>query len=526
MELPPLPTQHRTERHASLTYSDPGGSHEVDTADVSAPARAASVPLFTADEQERRDPGGARRQADPTAEPTDDDLAQKKLFIGHIPSGIRNRDLMGVCRRYGTVDSLFYMHDEHGGERGWAFVEYRHADEAHAAITNLDGRQTFRGASQPVEVRYAQSIRRAQFVPTVSEGEAEQPLTQPADEPTGQAGGRQQQMLVLEEQEAEEASPSYPVVYPPPPYGSDVPSELLGQPSAPEGRPPLWIRYETSEGVPYYFNTLSRMSQWDRPADFDAQSPPYVTGDDSTSDRPPSVGSSEAELPMGAHGPLGANLFVFHLPNEWRDYDLFTHFKSFGRVISARVQTDKDSGRSRGYGFVCYDHPDGARAAIKTMNGFSVGGKRLKVTVKKGEEQYLNAAVEAGTTPASLSPSASQAQAQATPPPSYEGGGTQQPFPHPPPAAEQSAPFFPPYPLMEGGYVGPSPQALPPHPFTQHQQQHQHQHQQHQAAPLQTGTPQQHYQRHQQQQQQQHYGHGQPYGQHYGQHYGQYFGQH
>ena len=45
--------------------------------------------------------------------------------------------------------------------------------------------------------------------------------------------------------------------------------------------------------------------------------------------------------------------------------------------------TDKESGRSRGFGFVSYDNPQSALAAVKSMNGFSVLGKRLKVQLKK-----------------------------------------------------------------------------------------------------------------------------------------------
>ena len=59
------------------------------------------------------------------------------------------------------------------------------------------------------------------------------------------------------------------------------------------------------------------------------------------------------------------------------------NFAPFGQVVSARIMTDKESGRSRGFGFVSYDNPQSALAAVKSMNGFSVLGKRLKVQLKK-----------------------------------------------------------------------------------------------------------------------------------------------
>ena len=46
--------------------------------------------------------------------------------------------------------------------------------------------------------------------------------------------------------------------------------------------------------------------------------------------------------------------------------------------------TDKNSGRSKGYGFVSYDSPDAAVTAIKKINGRQALGKRLKVELKKG----------------------------------------------------------------------------------------------------------------------------------------------
>merc|ERR1719356_2020793 len=82
-------------------------------------------------------------------------------------------------------------------------------------------------------------------------------------------------------------------------------------------------------------------------------------------------------------GPAGCNLFVFHIPNDMTNQDLYTYFAAFGNVVSARIMVEKETGRSRGFGFVSYDNVDSANAAIKGMNGFQVGRKRLKVQHKK-----------------------------------------------------------------------------------------------------------------------------------------------
>ena len=67
-------------------------------------------------------------------------------------------------------------------------------------------------------------------------------------------------------------------------------------------------------------------------------------------------------------GPAGANLFIFHLPADFRDSDLFGLFKPFGNVKSARVITA--DGKSKGYGFVSYETAESAKEAINKMNGF------------------------------------------------------------------------------------------------------------------------------------------------------------
>lgn len=49
-------------------------------------------------------------------------------------------------------------------------------------------------------------------------------------------------------------------------------------------------------------------------------------------------------------GPPGANLFIYHLPNDLTDADLATAFAPFGHVISAKVFLDKRTGESKGFG--------------------------------------------------------------------------------------------------------------------------------------------------------------------------------
>lgn len=71
-------------------------------------------------------------------------------------------------------------------------------------------------------------------------------------------------------------------------------------------------------------------------------------------------------------------LYVGNLPWSVDDSELQALFSGLGEVISARVITDRETGRSRGFGFVEMDD-QGANRALEEMNGKDVGGRPLRV---------------------------------------------------------------------------------------------------------------------------------------------------
>jgi hypothetical protein len=76
---------------------------------------------------------------------------------------------------------------------------------------------------------------------------------------------------------------------------------------------------------------------------------------------------------------MGNKLYVGNLPYSFRDEDLLQAFAAHGTVTSAKVMMERDTGRSKGFGFVEMGSDAEAQAAINGMNGQQYGGRGLVV---------------------------------------------------------------------------------------------------------------------------------------------------
>jgi cold-inducible RNA-binding protein len=76
---------------------------------------------------------------------------------------------------------------------------------------------------------------------------------------------------------------------------------------------------------------------------------------------------------------MGNKLYVGNLPYSFRDEDLQQAFAAHGSVSSAKVMMERDTGRSKGFGFVEMGSEAEAQAAISAMNGQQYGGRGLVV---------------------------------------------------------------------------------------------------------------------------------------------------
>ncbi|MFH1223005.1 MAG: RNA-binding protein [Pseudomonadota bacterium] len=83
---------------------------------------------------------------------------------------------------------------------------------------------------------------------------------------------------------------------------------------------------------------------------------------------------------------MGKKLYVGNLPYSVNDQKLQELFSVYGEVVSAKVITDYDSGRSKGFGFVEMASDDAARKAISELDGKEMEGRNVKVNEARPKE--------------------------------------------------------------------------------------------------------------------------------------------
>lgn len=80
------------------------------------------------------------------------------------------------------------------------------------------------------------------------------------------------------------------------------------------------------------------------------------------------------------------NLFVGSLAYATTDDTLKAHFEQIGPVTSARVITDRESGRSKGFGFVEMENDDDNQKAVDQLNGKELDGRTINVSLARPKE--------------------------------------------------------------------------------------------------------------------------------------------
>ncbi len=84
---------------------------------------------------------------------------------------------------------------------------------------------------------------------------------------------------------------------------------------------------------------------------------------------------------------MSTKIYVGNLPYSVTDSSLDSNFSEFGSVSSARVMMDRETGRSKGFGFVEMASAEFAQAAINGLNGMSVDGRSIVVNLARPREE-------------------------------------------------------------------------------------------------------------------------------------------
>ena len=88
---------------------------------------------------------------------------------------------------------------------------------------------------------------------------------------------------------------------------------------------------------------------------------------------------------------MSSKIYVGNLPYSVTDVSLQSNFAEFGGVSSAKVMMDRETGRSKGFGFVEMANAEVAQAAINGLHGMSVDGRSIVVNLARPREERSDA---------------------------------------------------------------------------------------------------------------------------------------
>ncbi|XP_068310391.1 RNA-binding protein BRN1-like [Pyrus communis] len=326
---------------------------------------------------------------------------EHKLFIGMLPKNVSEVEVSDLFSKYGTVKDLQILRGSQQTSKGCAFLKYETKDQALAALEAINGKHKMEGSSVHLVVKWADTekerlARRAQKAYSQAangpNGDSQHPSLFGAlpmgyvpsyngygYQASGTYGLMPYRLPGLQNQQG------FQNMIPPINQGNAL-HRIPPRNIAPRNFPMSPTSYMGSAypAVPglrhpmVYPGGIMSHQPLSSPG---SVSPTVVNINPATS--PGTSKSSGGQV----EGPPGANLFIYHIPQEFGDQELANAFQPFGRVLSAKVFVDKATGVSKCFGFVSYDLPESAESAINMMNGCQLGGKKLKVQLKRDNKQ-------------------------------------------------------------------------------------------------------------------------------------------
>uniref|UniRef100_A0AAR2KUI2 RRM domain-containing protein n=1 Tax=Pygocentrus nattereri TaxID=42514 RepID=A0AAR2KUI2_PYGNA len=329
----------------------------------------------------------------------------RKLFVGMLNKQQCEDDVRRLFESFGSIEECTILRGPDGNSKGCAFVKYSSHAEAQAAISALHGSQTMPGASSSLVVKFAdtdkeRTIRRMQqmagqmgiFNPMALQfgayGAYAQVQQQAALMASVGQGGYLSPMAAFAAAQMQHMlcslfSHSRSLIFSPLSGGSTPPG--ITAPTVTSIPSPISVNGFTGLPPPQANGTLCVcLNVYSDTLAYVCVSAAYPAAYGQISQAfpqpPPIIPQQQRE------GPEGCNLFIYHLPQEFGDGELMQMFLPFGNVISSKVFVDRATNQSKCFGFVSFDNPGSAQAAIQSMNGFQIGMKRLKVQLKRPKD--------------------------------------------------------------------------------------------------------------------------------------------
>ncbi|KAM7318335.1 hypothetical protein ACRRTK_023072 [Alexandromys fortis] len=320
----------------------------------------------------------------------------RKLFVGMLGKQQTDEDVRKMFEPFGTIDECTVLRGPDGTSKGCAFVKFQTHAEAQAAINTLHSSRTLPGASSSLVVKFADTekergLRRMQQVATQLGMFSPIALQFGAYSAYTQALMQQQAALVAAhsaylspmatmaavQMQHMAAINGNGIIATPitPSSGTSTPPAIAATPVS---------AIPAALGVNGYSPVPTQPAGQPAP---DALYPNGVHPYPAQSPAAPVDPLQQAYAGMQHYtGPDGCNIFIYHLPQEFTDSEILQMFVPFGHVISAKVFVDRATNQSKCFGFVSFDNPASAQAAIQAMNGFQIGMKRLKVQLKRPKD--------------------------------------------------------------------------------------------------------------------------------------------
>ncbi|XP_040269213.1 CUGBP Elav-like family member 2 isoform X20 [Bufo bufo] len=331
-------------------------------------------------------------------------VEDRKLFIGMVSKKCNENDIRVMFSPFGQIEECRILRGPDGLSRGCAFVTFSTRAMAQNAIKAMHQSQTMEGCSSPIVVKFAdtQKDKEQRRLQQQLAQQMQQLNTATWGNLTGLGGLTPQYLALLQQATSSSNLGAFSGIQQMAVAGSTANSSaamnsltslgtLQGLAGATVGLNNINALAGTVNSMAALNGGLGATGLTNGTAGtMDALTQAYSGIQQYAAAALPTLYSQSLLQQQSAagsqkEGPEGANLFIYHLPQEFGDQDILQMFMPFGNVISAKVFIDKQTNLSKCFGFVSYDNPVSAQAAIQAMNGFQIGMKRLKVQLKRSK---------------------------------------------------------------------------------------------------------------------------------------------